>query len=271
LRLAAGRPLAPSDTPTSQRVIVVNSSFARQYLGERPVGYRIARLFGLPDWEVVGVVDDVQQGGLSNAGPLAFGGVADPPQPEMYLTYRQTNDVQSEFILLVRTFGDPLALAPTLRAIVRDEDPSLALESIVTMEDRVLTSLSRPRMYALLVGAFAACALAIAGVGLFGVLSYTTAQRTREIGIRTALGAQPRDIVGLVARQAAGITAAGIVVGLAAAAILVQSLSKVLYGVSSRDIWSFAMGPLLLSVVASLACVVPALRAARIDPLRALK
>ena len=270
LRLVAGRTLADSETADSPRVVVVNRSFAARYLGDRPLGRGIPGLNGF-DWEVVGVVEDVQQGGLTNGAASTFGGVTDPRQPEIYLSYRQATLAQSVIVLVVRTTIDPMAVAPTLRAIVRDEDPSLAIESMATMDERVLSSLARPRTYALLLGGFAASALIIAGVGLFGVLSYITAQRTREIGLRTALGASPRDIFGLVARQVIGMTAAGVLVGLFSAFLAVQSLSKVLYGVSARDPWSFAAATLVLGAVATIACLVPAWRAARIDPLRALR
>jgi ABC-type antimicrobial peptide transport system permease subunit len=208
---------------------------------------------------------------LSNGAPSAFGGVTDPRQPELYLSYRQATLEQSMFVLLVRSAIDPMTIAPSLRAIVRDEDSSLVPESITTMDDRVLSSLARPRIYALLVGGFSACAVLIAGIGLFGVLACTTAQRTREIGVRTALGATPRDIVTLVARQAIGLAGAGLAVGLATAFVAVQSLSKILYGVSARDPWSFAIAPLVVGAAAAMACVIPAARAARIDPLHALR
>jgi ABC-type antimicrobial peptide transport system permease subunit len=134
-----------------------------------------------------------------------------------------------------------------------------------------MTSLSRPRTYATLLGAFALCALAIAGVGLFGVLSYGVAQRVREIGVRTALGANARDIVALVLRQGMLMAGAGLVAGFAASLAAARVLASFLYGVTIYDSVSFALVALVLSVVTAIACVVPARRAARVDPLTAIR
>ena len=141
----------------------------------------------------------------------------------------------------------------------------------MTMRDRVADSLSRPRLYAVLLGTFAAFALAIAGVGLFGVLSYTVAQRAREIGVRTALGAQMRDIIGLVVGQSMAIAGAGIAAGLVASYWLTGALQKFLYGVSPHDGVSFAAVAALLLAVSVLASIVPARRAARVDPVKVLR
>ena len=134
-----------------------------------------------------------------------------------------------------------------------------------------MQSLSRPRAYALVIGVMAAFSLTIACVGLFGVLSYSVQQRTREIGVRTALGARTGDIVSLVVRSGLTIVFAGLAGGLAAAALLVQSLSKILYGIRPLDPVTFAIVPVFLVLAAAVACVAPARRAARIDPLRALR
>jgi ABC-type antimicrobial peptide transport system permease subunit len=171
----------------------------------------------------------------------------------------------------VRTNGDPASLASAARSIIRDEEPAQPVDSIMTMEERLVESLAGPRTYAIFLSGFALSALAIAGVGLFGVLSYTTSLRTREIGLRTALGARRWDVIGLVVRQAVAITAAGLVVGVSAALALSQSLSTLLYGVSARDTFSFVAVPLLLIVVAVMSCLAPAWRATRIDPIMALR
>jgi putative ABC transport system permease protein len=270
LRLRAGRLLADSDTATSQPVLVVNASFAKQYLGDDPIGRRISlHLYRDAEWEVVGVVDDMKQGGLETAG---FVTTADTAQPEMFSSYRQFGEMRPETVFFVaRTAGDPTAIVGPLRAIIRKRAPQLVVDSIMTMDDRLLSSLSRPRAYALVLGGFAAFALAIAAVGLFGVLSYSVAQRSREIGIRTALGARSQDIVSLVLRSGLTITAAGLAAGLAAAALLASSLSKILYGIRPIDATTFIAVPVALTLVAIVACAAPARRAARIDPLRALK
>jgi putative ABC transport system permease protein len=263
-RLVQGRAFAPADTTSSVPAMIVNRAFARRYLTDAPLGEKIPR--GLIDdkteWEVVGVVDDVQQPNVSN-----------PVQPEMFVCYRQLPGgvAESSPNLVIRTAGDPIALVPTLKALVRGQDSSLVLESIMTMDDRIMTTLAKPRLYALLLGGFAVFALVIAGVGLFGVLSYSVAQRSREIGVRTALGAQTADIVALVLRQAAAMTAGGLAVGLWTSFVLVKYLSTFLYGVTVHDWVSFVAVPAILAVVTAIACVVPARRAARVDPLKVLR
>ena len=171
------------------------------------------------------------------------------------------------------TPATPAATAPAPAPATVRKQPrwKLALDSVMTMDDRVMTSLARPRTYALLLAGFAAFALAIAGVGLFGVLSYSVAQRTREIGVRTALGAQARDIVRMIFRQGLGITALGVVTGLLVSAASARSLSTFLFGVTAFDATSFLVVPVVLAVVAVAACLVPARRAARVDPLQALR
>lgn len=270
LRLRAGRLLSDSDTFTSQPVLVVNKSFADQYLGPDPIGRRLSlSLYRKAEWEIVGVVDDMKQGGLQTG---AFVATAETAQPEMFSSFRQFPEMRADTIfLVVRADRDPAALAPSVRAIVRELAPALVLDSVMTMEQRVLSSLSRPRAYALVIGVVAAFALAIACVGLFGVLSYSVAQRSREIGVRTALGATSGQIVVLVLRSGSAIVGLGLAVGLGAAASLVQLLSKILYGVRPFDPVTFAVVPAFLLIAAAVACIGPARRAARIDPLRALR
>jgi ABC-type antimicrobial peptide transport system permease subunit len=141
----------------------------------------------------------------------------------------------------------------------------------MTMEDRVMTSLEKPRLYAVVLAWFGVFALLIAGVGLFGVLSSSVAQRTREIGVRSALGAQTRDIVGLVLRQTLWIVGVGVAIGLTAALVGVRMLSAFLYGISPHDTLTFIAVPVVILAVAAVACLVPARRAARVDPLTALR
>jgi predicted permease len=270
LRLRAGRLLTDRDTETSQPVLVVNKSFADQYLGNDPIGRRLPlSLYRQADWEIVGVVEDMQQGGVETG---RFISTTDSAQPEMFSSYRQFGEMRLDGIFFIaRAAGNPSALAPAVRAIVRERAPTLVLDSVMTMEDRLMSSLSRPRAYAFVLGAFATFALVIAVVGLFGVLSYSVAQRSREIGVRTALGAQTVDIVALVLRSGLAITAAGLAGGLATAALLAESISKILHGVGPFDPVTFVVVPLVLAVAAGLASVGPALRAARIEPMRALR
>jgi putative ABC transport system permease protein len=276
LRVLAGRFLAETDTSSSQPVLVVNRSFAAQYVGANAIGRRLPLrayghgMYGHAEWEVVGVVDDMKQEGVEIGGFTTT--VAGTPQPEMFTSYRQVGALGPGNVLLVaRTDDDPSLLASTLRTLVREQAPSLAVDSVMTMEDRLMSSLAKPRTYAFVLGGFALFALAIAAVGLFGVLSYNVAQRTREIGVRTALGARTVDVVALVLGQAMIITTTGLAVGLGVATVLVRSLSHILYGVRPYDALTFVSVPIVLAAVAALACAAPAFRAATIDPLRALR
>jgi predicted permease len=263
LRLAQGRVFTDTDTDGSAPVVVVNRAFAIKYLTDRPVGERIPSSFGRQgvDAEVVGVVENVHHAS-----------VTDPPAPEVYQSYLQLHDgMPHDVTFVVRTTANPADLVPTLRSLVRQQDASLALDAVSTMENLVRISLSQPRLYAVLLAGFAMFALAIAGVGLFGVLGYAVAQRSREIGVRTALGARPMDIVGLVLRQGLGIAIGGLALGLGVAFASAKSLSALLYGVTAYDAATFAIVPLVLLVVAGVACIVPARRAARVDPVRVLR
>lgn len=260
IRVVQGRAFTANDGPTAP-VAIVNQAFARKYLGDTPLGTTLPGR--TPPRTIVGIVEDVHQRD-----------VTDPPQPELYQLYQDQQGggrLYDEPMLVMRTADDPKKLIPALKSIISAEDRSLALESVMTMEDRVATSLARPRLYAVLLASFGAFALLIAGVGLFGVLAYAVAQRAREIGVRSALGATPRRIVGLVVTQGLVITGAGLAVGLGASFVVVSYLSSFLYGVSVHDPISFIVVPCVLAAVAALACAVPARRAARVDPLRALR
>jgi putative ABC transport system permease protein len=272
LRLVQGRALAPSDTATAPNVMVVNRTFAARYLGDHPLGQRLELMNNSKvPWEVVGVVDDMRQGSNGNTPASAFGGVLDPPLGEAFFPLTQWPYPIQDLIVVMRTTTEPATLAAGARAVVRETDSSLVIDSTMTMEERVAGSLSGPRTYAVFLVGFALCALTIAGVGLFGVLSYTTAQRTREIGLRTALGAQRGDVLTLVGRQAMTITMNGLATGLVAAFFLSRTLTTLLYGISARDVISFVTVPAVLLLVSVLACAVPALRATRINPIDALR
>jgi predicted permease len=266
LRLRTGRTFTDADTTTSPEVIVVNRSFAARYLGAQPLGAVVPNLGmcrGDNDrWTVVGVVDDMRQDGASDA-----------PQPEIFLPFRQIGcpAAVSDPIVVVRTSDDPAAHVPVLRAIVRDEAPAVALDSVMTLEDRVMTTLAKPRLYAVVLAGFGVFAITIAAVGLFGVLSYSVAQRSREIGVRTALGATPGRIVRLVLRQVAVIAITGIALGMLLAVFGAKSLATFLYGVGEHDAISFGAVAVLLAIVSTAAAIVPARRAARVDPLTVLR
>jgi putative ABC transport system permease protein len=174
--------------------------------------------------------------------------------------------------LLIRGDGDPTALASVVRSAIREADSALGPGAIMTLEDRLLsTSLARPRLYAVLLLCFAAVAIVVTGVGLFGALSYTVAQRTRELGLRAALGASRRDLVVLVVRQGIGVALAGVAAGLMASLWLTRYIATLLYGVTAGDWLTYVAVPAILLIVAAAACLAPARRAARLDPLRALR
>jgi predicted permease len=271
LRLVAGRTLSETDTATTPPAVVVNQTFVHQYLGEHPIGFRIpqrgpragAVRFTDQDayWEVVGVVDDIPQDSIGAS-----------PQADVFAPFRQVVLYDNvDPILVVRTTTDPTAYVSMLRSLVQEEAPTLALDSVMTMEDRVMTSLEKPRLYAVVLAWFGTFALLIAGVGLFGGLSTSVAQRTREIGVRSALGAQPRDIVGLVLGQTLRIVGVGVAIGLAVAFFGVRMLSTFLYGIRPHDGLTFVAVPIVILGVAAVACLLPARRAARVDPLAALR
>jgi hypothetical protein len=266
LRLLQGRLLSNVDGLSTKPVVVVSQSFARQYLGPEPIGrivpLRSGRIRAGAEAEVVGVVTDVRQSS-----------VTEPPAADLFIAYRQFPDwwTRGSIFFIVRTTDDPLAHVQSLRAAVREQDPAVALDSIMTMEERVTNSLAKPRLYAVLLIAFGVAALAITAVGLFGLLSYVVAQRSREIGIRTALGAQTVDIVGLVLTQATAIAVSGILVGLCLAYMLTRYLSSFLYGVGRADVVTYFAVTTAVALVSTIASAVPAWRAARIDPLVALR
>jgi putative ABC transport system permease protein len=264
IKIMAGRGFDARDSATSMPSLVVNRAFAERYLPPGPIGLRlpVALYDKKPDWEIVGVVENVRM----------RSSLAEPPRPEIFVTPAQTpQGITGPPVLVLRTRGNPAAMMTELRTIVQGEESSAAIDSMMTMEDRVMGSLARPRLYAVVLAGFASFALAIAAVGLFGVLSYSVAQRSKELGVRTALGARPGQIVGMVVREGLLIAAIGLGAGLALAWGASRWLSSFLYGVSPADVWSYAGVAVLLLLIAALACVVPARRAARVDPLVVLK
>ncbi len=270
IRLVAGRPLNAADTATTPPAVVVNRSFVKQYLDDVPIDRALGQSLGLnatressvkAPTQIVGIVDDVKQDGPDG-----------PPQPEMFVSVAQLPSLNFEgWYLVVRTESDPAALVGSLRELVRDQDPAIAIDSVLTMDQRVGASLSKPRSYAILLGGFAVFALLIAGTGLFAVLSYTVTQRSRELAVRSSLGATRGNIVGLVFRQMATTTGGGLVIGLVSAWMLSASLAPFVYGVSTIDWLSFATSTALLLLAGTAACVVPARRVAQTDPSQVLR
>ena len=272
LRIRAGRPLNDGDRLGTPTAVVVNRSFVRKYLDDLPIEQVIGLSLGsaavrgtLPDRAdatVVGVVDDVRQDAVEA-----------PEQAEMFVAMAQMNEsvLGAASIVIIRTIDDPASYVESLRAVAREEDQGIALDGVMALEERVGRSLSRPRVYAVLIGAFAVFALLIAGAGLFGVLSFSVTQRARELAVRTALGASRFGVIAVALKQIGVALAVGLMVGVAGAVALSNNLAPFLYGVSANDWWSFGIAPIVLLIVGVAACVVPARRVARTDPVQVLR
>jgi predicted permease len=270
LRIAtvAGRVFSDADSESAQPVVVVNRAFARRYLPDAPLGARLPVIAYAPPEEraaeaiVIGVVNDTR-----------YVTDGDTSQPEMFFSYRQMGGrlpVQT-ITLLVRAPGGSGSAAIALRAAVRDADERLVPDLVVPLEQRLLTTLAQPRLYATLLVGFATVALVIAAVGLFGLVSYTISLRSRELAIRSALGASRVDIFRVVLGQGLTVILAGLVVGLIASTWITGLLREQLYGIAPHDPLTFALVPLLLLAVGAAACLTAARRAANLDPLRVLR
>ncbi|HEY4216061.1 MAG TPA: ABC transporter permease [Gemmatimonadaceae bacterium] len=262
-RLLAGRLLQASDDErtTSPGVVVVNQALVdRDFHGASPVGKR----FHLSDTTfatIVGVVSDIR-----NAGPVA------PPQPEMYWTYRQGGLGNSGFPVLIRTKSDdPAAVIAGVRAAVRRIDPSAAISAVSPMSEVIAKSLGQPRFYFSLLGTFAIVALVLALAGLYGVLSYVVAQRTRELGIRAALGSPKASLLRLVVRDGLVLVIGGVVLGLAGGSAVTRLMQFMLYGVSPLDLPTWTGAAVLMLIAGCAATLVPATRATSADPLTAIR
>jgi putative ABC transport system permease protein len=261
--MRAGRGFDDRDNMESAKVVVVNESFARKaFAGEDPLGKRIHiwRDEKFPR-EIVGVVGDTKPQTLDAAAPAL----------QMYVPHRQ-DATWGGLSLVVRARGaeaDPLVQG--VRAEVRALDRELPVYDVKTLGKVVANTTAYRRVTMILMAGFACAALLLAGVGLYGVVSYTVAQRTHEIGVRLALGARGRDILGLVVRQGMLLTLAGLALGLACAFALTRLISGLLFGVSAADPAVYGLVSLLLAAVALLACLVPARRATKVDPMVALR
>jgi len=254
--LHQGRLLNTYDTANAPLVAVINESFARRRLpGVDPIGQRL-RIGPSPWFTVVGIVGDVRQASL-----------AVRPADAVYITNEQwTQFADLARWLVVRANGDAAALTPSIRAAIASVDKDQPVLRIATMDQRVSASAAQRQFTLMLFEAFAVVALILAAVGTYGLLSGTVSERVREIAVRTALGASRINVLGLVLRQGMSLAVAGIVIGLAAAAMASRFLETMLFGISRLDPLTYAGVVILLATTSALACWMPARRAARLDP-----
>jgi putative ABC transport system permease protein len=252
-----GRDFDEHDTADKPTVAIVNDTMARQlWAGTDPLGKRL-RLREAGWVTVVGVVGDVRHGAPS-----------EPPQPQVYTTHEQ--DARIFACVVARTKGDPLAMAAPMRAALWSVDKDQPVWKVRAMEELATGSRGTARAMSLLVGAFAGVAMLLAGVGIYGVMAYAVSQRTREIGIRMALGAASSRVLRLVVGRALALTGVAIVLGALGANAVARLLGTLLFGVGPADPLTFVAAALTLATVGTLAAYIPARRAARIDPVRAL-
>jgi putative ABC transport system permease protein len=262
MTLLRGRSFTDDDSEKAPLVAMINAMTAKRFFpNEDPIGKRF--MFGHPSSEpkwctIVGVVGDTKLYGLAN-----------PARLEVYVPFRQ--GVRDSMTLVVRSGADPAALTSAIRDTVQSIDKDQPIFAISTMEDLVSNSVATRRLTLVLLGLFSGLALILGAMGIYGVISYSVAQRTHEIGIRMALGAPRGDVFSLVVGQGLKLAGIGIVIGIAAAFGLARLMSSLLYGVSATDFGTFAGVTVLLVLVALLACYLPARRAMRVDPIVALR
>src|SRR5262249_8380506 len=261
--LLRGRYFEESDRPESIPVTIINDAMARKYWpNEDPMG----KMLGLgsprfPPMKVIGIVADMKHQSLR-----------EDVSPEMYVMYTQ-KPYPSMLTMqaVVRTHGDPATVLGSIRTAMATVDPDLPVAKVTTLQTIVDNSVTRPRLAMLLLGAFGVVALALASIGMYGVIAHSVSQRTREIGVRMALGADPAQVFGMMLRQGARFAGVGIVIGVLTALGVTQLLKTYLYQVKSTDPVTFLSVAALLIGVALLACWIPARRAMSVDPMVALR
>jgi predicted permease len=265
--LLYGRTFGPHDNTTSPRVVVVNQTFANQYFpNQNPIGKRFTFDTSKPDEiEIIGVCKDAK-----------YTSQRDEVPPTVYSSFRQERPMSSA-VFEVRAATDPASITGSVRSVVREIDANLPVMNIKTQVEQADETLSMERLFAKLLTLFGILAQQLAAIGLFGVLAYMVSQRTREIGIRMALGADRASVLRMIVRQGMTLAVLGVVLGLAGAYVLTKyleswiGLSKMLFGVKVSDPLTYGVIAVLLTVVAAIACYIPARRATKVDPLIALR
>jgi putative ABC transport system permease protein len=261
IRLIRGQAFDAGDTSSHLRAVLVNRTMAHR-IGEDPVGQSIILNgpFGSGPWQVIGIVEDVH-----HDGPAA------EAKPDVYFDYRQWPAAGvavglPPMYIVVRTDGTPVNLLATARSIVQQIDPRITPSRLTNLEQAMSTFWARPSFYLMALGIFAGIATILAAIGIFGVVSYSVSQRTRELGIRLALGAKPSGIVAMILGQGMLLTTFGILLGLTGAAWGIQYLKAILFGLSPLDLPTFAASAVTLALIATVASYVPARRVMRLDP-----
>jgi len=260
MSLLRGRDFTAQDHETAPKVAVINEAFARYYFGNQdPLGQHVDR-GNDGEVEIIGLVKDAKAISIQEQTPRTF-----------YVPLLQDPGAWRETTFQLRTVGEPTNLAHTIRSVVQEIEPNLSLFRVRTLAEQVDESIGQERLVTTLASLFGVLALLLTCAGLYGVLSYSVSQRTAELGLRIALGAQSRDVLRLVIKQGMGFVLLGTVIGMAASLALTRLLTNLLYGVNATDPLTFGSVPVLLSVIALLACWFPARRATKVDPLVALR
>jgi putative ABC transport system permease protein len=262
--IVRGRSLSETDSETSARVIVINQSMAQRYWpNEDPVGKRMAigESSKETSWRtIVGVVGDAKHASLSEA-----------PVPTAFISYHQDLESWPRMGFVIKTKGNAAALTSTVRKELASVDPAQPVYAIEPMTNLLKTSVAQRRFIMMLLGTLAGIAVALAMVGVYGVISFSVSERTHEIGIRMALGARTRDVLQMVLSQGMRVALVGIAIGLVGGFALTRLLTSLLFQVSPTDLRTFTIVALVLAAVAGIACYIPARRATKVDPLVALR
>ena len=264
IRLMEGRTFEPQDdNPDAMKVVMVNEALAKRFWTGSPIGRRVNPGFADPKvwFTIVGVVEDTKNAGMDK-----------PAGPELYFQVRQVNQfLGSNVSFVVRGANDAAPMESSIRGAVRELDPTLPVYNLWSLNELVSKSMVQPRFLALLLATFSGIAMFLAAIGIYGVMAYSVAQRTQEIGVRMALGARPLHVLRLVFQQSLVMLVIGVVIGLAGAFTLTRLMRTLLFEITATDPLTYVSVIGLLTVVALLACYIPARRAAKVDPLIALR